>query len=119
MSDASYLAGAARTPIGRFGGSLARLSAPDLGVHAATAALERAGLAPEQRRYTPHITLARLRAARPNAVAAYSAMLFSICEGRCYRLDEYQALLSTSGLAVEANVPTVPANGCLLQGKRT
>ena len=47
MSDAIYLAGAARTPIGRFGGSLARLSAPDLAVHAATAALERSGLAPE------------------------------------------------------------------------
>ncbi len=47
MSDAIYLAGAARTPIGRFGGSLARLSAPDLGVHAASAALTRAGLAPE------------------------------------------------------------------------
>ena len=33
--------------------------------------MQRAGLAPEQRRYTPHVTLARLRAARPNAVAAY------------------------------------------------
>lgn len=47
MLDGIYLAGAARTPIGKFGGSLARLSAPDLGVHAATAALERAGLAPD------------------------------------------------------------------------
>lgn len=47
MADAIFLAGAVRTPIGRFGGSLAGLSAPDLGVHAATAALERAGLAPE------------------------------------------------------------------------
>lgn len=44
MSDAIYLAGAVRTPIGRYGGSLARLSAPDLGVHAATAALARAGV---------------------------------------------------------------------------
>ena len=48
MADPIYLAGAVRTPIGRFGGSLARLSAPDLGVAAATAALERSGLTPEQ-----------------------------------------------------------------------
>jgi len=47
MLDGIYLAGAARTPIGRFGGSLKGLSAPDLGVFAATAALERAGLAPD------------------------------------------------------------------------
>lgn len=44
MLDGIYLAGGVRTPIGRFGGSLAGLSAPDLGVHAAKAALERAGL---------------------------------------------------------------------------
>lgn len=39
-----FLAGAVRTPIGRFGGTLAPLSAPDLGVVAAKAALERAGV---------------------------------------------------------------------------
>jgi acetyl-CoA C-acetyltransferase len=39
-----YLAGAVRTPIGKFGGSLAGLSAPDLGVAAAKAALARAGV---------------------------------------------------------------------------
>ncbi len=38
------LAGAVRTPIGSFGGSLQPLSAVDLGVAAATAALERAGI---------------------------------------------------------------------------
>lgn len=47
MSEAIYLAGAVRTPIGRFGGSLAGLSAPDLGVYAAQAALERSGIPPE------------------------------------------------------------------------
>ncbi|MGE0192155.1 MAG: acetyl-CoA C-acyltransferase [Planctomycetota bacterium] len=41
---AIWLAGSARTPIGRFGGTLAALSAPDLGEHAARAALVRAGL---------------------------------------------------------------------------
>jgi len=43
-----YILSAARTPIGKFGGGLASLTAVDLGVIAAKAALERAGLAPEQ-----------------------------------------------------------------------
>lgn len=38
---------AVRTPIGKFGGSLASLTAADMGVVAAKAALERAGVAPE------------------------------------------------------------------------
>src|SRR5882724_4551475 len=38
------IAGAVRTPIGRFGGGLATLSAADLGTVAARAALERAGV---------------------------------------------------------------------------
>ncbi len=44
----SVIAGIARTPIGRFGGALAPLAAVDLGGAAMSAALERAGLAPEQ-----------------------------------------------------------------------
>ncbi len=40
------LAGAVRTPIGRFGGTLSALSAVELGEVAARAALERAGLGP-------------------------------------------------------------------------
>ena len=43
-----YILSAVRTPIGKFGGSLASLSAVDLGVVAAKAALERAGVQPEQ-----------------------------------------------------------------------
>jgi acetyl-CoA C-acetyltransferase len=39
---------AARTPIGSFGGTLSALSAPQLGAVAIKAALERAGVAPEQ-----------------------------------------------------------------------
>lgn len=39
-----YILSAVRTPIGKFGGKLAGLSSPDLGVVAATAALERAGV---------------------------------------------------------------------------
>ncbi len=47
MSSPLILAAAVRTPIGRFGGVLAPLSAADLGAAAASACLERAGLAPD------------------------------------------------------------------------
>lgn len=43
-----YLAAAVRTPIGRFGGTLASWTAADLGVAAAKASLERAHLRPDQ-----------------------------------------------------------------------
>jgi acetyl-CoA C-acetyltransferase len=43
-----YLTGSVRTPIGRFGGSLAEWTAADLGVAAANEALRRAGLQPAQ-----------------------------------------------------------------------
>src|SRR5437016_14265088 len=43
-----FILSAVRTPIGKFGGSLASLTAPDMGVVAAKAALERAGVGPEQ-----------------------------------------------------------------------
>jgi acetyl-CoA C-acetyltransferase len=43
-----YILSAARTPIGKFGGSLASLTAADMGVVAAKAAIERAAVPPEQ-----------------------------------------------------------------------
>ena len=43
-----YILSAVRTPIGKFGGSLASLTSADLGVIAAQAAIERAGLQPTQ-----------------------------------------------------------------------
>jgi acetyl-CoA C-acetyltransferase len=43
-----YILSAVRTPIGKFGGSLASMSAPDMGVVAAKAAMERAGVQPQQ-----------------------------------------------------------------------
>ena len=46
--NAVYILSAVRTPIGKFGGSLASLSAVDMGVVAAKAALERSGVQPEQ-----------------------------------------------------------------------
>ena len=46
--QAVYILSAVRTPIGKFGGSLASLTAADLGVVAAKTAIERAGVQPEQ-----------------------------------------------------------------------
>jgi len=43
-----YVLSAARTPIGKFGGSLASMTAADMGVVAAQAAMERAGVRPDQ-----------------------------------------------------------------------
>ena len=43
-----YIVSAVRTPIGKFGGALAGLTAADMGVVAAKAAIERAGVAPDQ-----------------------------------------------------------------------
>ena len=47
MTDV-FILSAVRTPIGKFGGSLASLTAADVGVVAAKAAMERAGIRPEQ-----------------------------------------------------------------------
>src|SRR5437868_2815038 len=43
-----YLAGAVRTPIGRFGGSIQQLTAADLGVAVAQESLRRANIQPDQ-----------------------------------------------------------------------
>jgi acetyl-CoA C-acetyltransferase len=46
--QAVYILSAVRTPIGKFGGTLASLTAADMGMVAAKAAMERAGVRPEQ-----------------------------------------------------------------------
>ena len=46
--QAVYILSVVRTPIGKFGGSLASLTAADMGVVAAKAAIERAGVRPDQ-----------------------------------------------------------------------
>ena len=43
-----YILSAVRTPIGKFGGTMASLTAADMGVVAAKAAMERAGVEPAQ-----------------------------------------------------------------------
>ncbi len=42
-----YIISAVRTPIGKFGGTLMDFTAADMGVIAAKAAMERAGVKPE------------------------------------------------------------------------
>ena len=46
--QAVFILSAVRTPIGKFGGTIAALTAADMGVVAAKAAMERAGVRPEQ-----------------------------------------------------------------------
>jgi acetyl-CoA C-acetyltransferase len=46
--QAVYILSAVRTPIGKFGGSLASLTSADMGTVAAKAAIERAGIQPDQ-----------------------------------------------------------------------
>src|SRR5229473_1511047 len=46
--QAVYILSAVRTPIGKFGGSLSSMTATDMGVVAANAAMERAGVQPGQ-----------------------------------------------------------------------
>src|SRR6476469_8542986 len=41
-----YIVAPLRTPIGKFGGSLAHLTAPDLGTHVVKATLEKSGIDP-------------------------------------------------------------------------
>src|SRR5436305_3230088 len=48
LLQAVYILSAVRTPIGKFGGSLASLTAAEMGVVAAKAAIERAGIQPDQ-----------------------------------------------------------------------
>ena len=48
MAREVVIVGAARTPIGAFQGALSKLTAPQLGAIAITAALERAGVSPDQ-----------------------------------------------------------------------
>jgi acetyl-CoA C-acetyltransferase len=46
LKETIYLVAAVRTPIGKFGGALAKLTAPDLGVASAMATIERSGIDP-------------------------------------------------------------------------
>ncbi|MCU1326252.1 MAG: hypothetical protein JWN34_1622, partial [Bryobacterales bacterium] len=56
--------------------------------------------------------------AGPPEVAAYSGLLFSICEGRCYRFDEAEGWLVQAGLKVEGRRIELPAHGSVVAGVR-
>ena len=56
--------------------------------------------------------------AGPATVAAYSGLLFSICEGRCYRFDEAEGWLHAAGLRVEPVRIQLPAHSSVLAGAR-
>lgn len=71
--------------------------------------MRRIGLAPETRRFTPHVTLARLRNTAPSDVASYIAMLgaFPKLAFTARRFVLYSARASTGGgpYVVEAAYP--------------
>ena len=48
MTEATVITGLARTPMGGFQGALASVTAPELGAVAIRAAVERAGIRPEE-----------------------------------------------------------------------
>ncbi|TWT88071.1 methyltransferase [Stieleria varia] len=56
--------------------------------------------------------------AGPRPVAAYSALLFSICEGRCYRRDEIDRWLTDAGLSIDEATISLPAHGALVTGRK-
>jgi RNA 2',3'-cyclic 3'-phosphodiesterase len=75
-------------------------------------ALQRVGLPPETRRYMPHITLARLRGAAPNRVAAFLAE-YALFRAEPFAVEEfvlYSSHLGRSGAhyRVEAVYPLRP-----------
>ena len=55
----------------------------------------------------------------PRPVAAYSALLFSICEGRCYRFDEVENWIEQAGLSLTENQTGLPAHGSVIAGVKT
>ncbi len=66
----SLIVSGARTPIGKLSGAFASLAATDLGGHAITAALERAGLAPEQ---VDHVIMGQVLQAGAGQITARQA----------------------------------------------
>ena len=64
--------GAARTPIGKMGGSLASVPATELGARAIEAALERAGVAPEQ---VQHVVMGQVLQAGQGQVPSRQAQI--------------------------------------------
>ena len=98
-----FIVSAVRTPIGKFGGSLASQTAADMGVVAAKAALERGGLAPDQVNETifgnarqagggPNVARqVSVRAGVPKEVTAYTVNMACASGMKCIALG-YDAI---------------------------
>jgi acetyl-CoA C-acetyltransferase len=124
--DDVVLAAPVRTPIGKFGGALAPLSAADLGTAAATAALERAGLAPRRLDQVDQVIFGHARQAGggPNTArqiahragvpddrpaftvnqACGSGLQAVLCAARAIRLGEARVVLA-GGTESMSNTP--------------
>jgi len=120
------LAAPVRTPIGKFGGALAALSAADLGTAAAAAALARAGLTPERAGYVDQVVFGHARQAGggPNTArqiahragvpderpaftvnqACGSGLQAVLCAARAIRLGEARVVLA-GGTESMSNTP--------------
>jgi acetyl-CoA C-acetyltransferase len=120
------LAAPVRTPIGKFGGALAPLSAADLGVAAAAAALSRAGLTPERAAQVDQVIFGHARQAGggPNTArqiahragvpddrpaftvnqACGSGLQAVLCAARAIRLGEARVVLA-GGTESMSNTP--------------
>jgi acetyl-CoA C-acetyltransferase len=68
----TVILGAARTPIGKMGGGLASLEATELGAHAIGAALERAGVEPEQ---VDHVVMGQVLQAGQGQIPSRQAQI--------------------------------------------
>ncbi len=112
MTDPIYVCGPSRSPIGKFGGGLSSLTPADLSVPVAIAAMERAGVSPEQvdeviwghgRQAGGGPNTARqvsIRSGVPQSSVAYTlnkacgSSLFAMVQAaRTIKLDEGQVLL--------------------------
>jgi acetyl-CoA C-acetyltransferase len=68
----TVILGAARTPIGKMGGSLSTIDAPELGAIAIAAALERAGVEPEQ---VEHVVMGQVLQAGQGQIPSRQAQI--------------------------------------------
>ena len=124
--DDIVLAAPVRTPIGKFGGALAALSAADLGTAAAAAALARAGLAPGRAGFVDQVIFGHARQAGggPNTArqiahragvpddrpaftvnqACGSGLQAVLCAARAIRLGEARVVLA-GGTESMSNTP--------------
>src|SRR5271157_5408668 len=112
--QAVYILSAVRTPIGKFGGSLASLSAADMGVVAAKAAIERAGVQAGQIEETIFGN-ARQAGGGPNPARQISIRSGVPQEVRAYTVNKACASgLKTIALAYQAIV--LGEASCILAG---